>query len=73
MSQNPLTHLLKAFAAARVSTHGAARDLVLRAEREARSLRFADAATTLSFVDGLPASVATPLEQALCDLGVDLS
>jgi hypothetical protein len=73
VSQNPLTRLLKAFVTARVSTYGAARDLVLRAEREARSLRFADAAATLSLVDGLPASVAAPLEQALSDLGVDLS
>ena len=73
MSRNPLTRLLAALTRAKLATLGAQRDLVLRASNEARELRFHDCATTLSLVDGLPIDLATRIEQALSDLGVDLA
>lgn len=73
MSRNPLTRLLAALTQAKLATLGAQRDLVLRASNEARALCFDDCATTLSLVDGLPTDLATRIEQALSDLGVDLA
>lgn len=73
MSRNPLTRLLAALTQAKLATLGAQRDLVLRASNEARELRFHDCATTLSFVDSLPTDLAERIEQALSDLGVDLT
>lgn len=72
-TRNPLTRLLAALTQAKLATLGAQRDLVLRASQQARVLRFADCATTLSLVDGLPTDLADRIEQALSDLGVDLT
>ena len=73
MSRNPLTRLLAALTQAKLATLGAQHDLVLRASNEARELRFHDCATTLSLVDGLPTDLATRIDLALSDLGVDLA
>jgi hypothetical protein len=49
-------------------------DRPIETNYEARALRFDDcAATTLSLVDGLPTDLANRIEQALSDLGVDLT
>lgn len=73
MSRNPFTRLLAALTQAKLVTLGAQRDLVLRASNEARALRFADVASTLSLVDALPTALNDRIEQALSDLGVDLT
>jgi hypothetical protein len=48
-------------------------DRPIETNYEARTLRFVDCATTLSLVDGLPTGLANRIEQALSDLGVDLT
>lgn len=72
-SPNPATRLTALLALATRQTYGAHRDLCARAQRQAASGWYADVAGTLALVDGLPTETATLLEQALSDLGVDLT